>query len=495
MRTTHMRLLYTFVISLIILTMTSVWLANVYAGGPWFVSPAGSDASDCLTLATACKTVAAAMLKASSNDIIVVAGGTYTEGLTIDKDLTLIGFGSDATTLSGGKSQRVVTVTSGVSARIYDLAIVDGNAGALSGGGILNLGNLTLTRVLLSGNAAESGAGIWTSGHAALDYVFVTANSALCSGGGIENTGALSLSRSVLSENTAACGGAGIENDFGSLIASNSIITGNLLVCGANNVLFASRLIYLAEEPAIRASPSAGCGPAFGAGIDNFGGYISLDSSAISSNVSIGFGGGVWSQGGMITVTNAIVADNQSNDQGAGLYNAVQGAMKLTNVTIGGNSSVLFHSGGGIVNAGALTITNSTIATNRASNGSNVYNTAIIWPYNTIIVDGLGSANCANSGGVIISSGHNLDSGNTCDFTAAGDLTNTNPLLGPLQDNGGPTPTYALPANSPAVNAGDNFGCPATDQRGIARPQAGRCDIGAYEYVFPVELYLPVIAR
>jgi len=91
--------------------------------------------------------------------------------------------------------------------------------------------------------------------------------------------------------------------------------------------------------------------------------------------------------------------------------------------------------------------------------------------------------------------GHNIDSGNTCGFTATGDLTNTNPLLGPLQDNGGPTPTYAIPADSLAVNAGDNAVCPPTDQRGIARPQAGRCDIGAYEYVFPVELHLPFVAR
>ncbi len=63
------------------------------------------------------------------------------------------------------------------------------------------------------------------------------------------------------------------------------------------------------------------------------------------------------------------------------------------------------------------------------------------------------------------------------------DLTGKNPQLGPLQDNGGPTPTMALAATSPAVDAGDDSSCPATDQRGISRPQGPHCDIGAFELV------------
>ena len=59
-----------------------------------------------------------------------------------------------------------------------------------------------------------------------------------------------------------------------------------------------------------------------------------------------------------------------------------------------------------------------------------------------------------------------------------------NPLLGALTNNGGPTNTHALAANSPAVNAGDPANCQATDQRAVARP-AGNCDIGAFEYVAP----------
>jgi hypothetical protein len=90
--------------------------------------------------------------------------------------------------------------------------------------------------------------------------------------------------------------------------------------------------------------------------------------------------------------------------------------------------------------------------------------------------------------GTLTSLGHNLDSGNTCGFNPAiGDLVNANALLGPLQLDGGPTPTHALLAGSPAIDAGDNTGCPATDQRGISRPldvvaaNATVCDIGAFE--------------
>jgi hypothetical protein len=77
------------------------------------------------------------------------------------------------------------------------------------------------------------------------------------------------------------------------------------------------------------------------------------------------------------------------------------------------------------------------------------------------------------------------------------------PLLGPLRDNGGPTPTRALLGGSPAVDAGDPGACPATDQRGILRTWDGDndgqaiCDVGAYELnvVFIRRAYLPLALR
>ncbi len=79
------------------------------------------------------------------------------------------------------------------------------------------------------------------------------------------------------------------------------------------------------------------------------------------------------------------------------------------------------------------------------------------------------------------SAGHNLESRNQCKFVAAGDRVDTDPRLGPLADNGGPTLTLALLTGSPAIDAG--LDCPAVDQRGVARPQGPGCDIGAFELV------------
>ena len=99
-----------------------------------------------------------------------------------------------------------------------------------------------------------------------------------------------------------------------------------------------------------------------------------------------------------------------------------------------------------------------------------------------------GGAECAGAPAALISNGYNLSSDASCDFTNTGDIVNTDPLLGPLQDNTGPTFTHELLGGSPAVDAGTNIGCPATDQRGIARPIGASCDIGAYEasFLFPL---------
>ena len=85
-----------------------------------------------------------------------------------------------------------------------------------------------------------------------------------------------------------------------------------------------------------------------------------------------------------------------------------------------------------------------------------------------------------------------MDSANTCGFDQIGDIINTDPRLGLLQDNGGETWTRALLANSPAIDQGDNSSCPALDQRGLSRPQGLACDIGAYEFGDAADLALTV---
>ncbi len=142
-----------------------------------------------------------------------------------------------------------------------------------------------------------------------------------------------------------------------------------------------------------------------------------------------------------------------------------------------------------------LTITNSTLSGNSASNSGGIFNTAATLTIgDTILNAGLSGANIFNDFGTVTSLGYNLSSDDASAFlNATGDQNSTDPMLGPLQDNGGPTFTHALSPVSPAIDKGKNFTAATTDQRGtgfgrtvdnpsIANAAGGDgTDIGAFE--------------
>ena len=219
-----------------------------------------------------------------------------------------------------------------------------------------------------------------------------------------------------------------------------------------------------------------------GAGVLVQGTFI-LENGVIADNAGSS-GGGVFSTGST-TITESLIINNSAvpND-GGGLF-AANGTLTLVNSTVASNSATGI--GGGLVTTAQggspqVSINNVTFAGNSASNGGGIF----FWSGtmsvgNTIVANSLGGGNC--SGVQPISSlGNNLSSDGTCNFSASGDLLNTNPLLGPLADNGGPTQTLALLAGSPAIDAGNSETCAATDQRGVTRPQGDACDIGAFEF-------------
>ena len=161
-------------------------------------------------------------------------------------------------------------------------------------------------------------------------------------------------------------------------------------------------------------------------------------------------------------MSNDTVTQNVASDNGGGLYN--RDAATLVNITLSGNTA------------------------NGPDTGGNIFNdTASLSIKNSIVANSDSDGNCFNSEGFLNSQGHNLDDGDTCGFTNAGDLINADPLLGNLQDNGGGTFTHALLTGSPAIDHGNPADCPKTDQRGYARPADGDengtfvCDIGAFE--------------
>jgi hypothetical protein len=370
--------------------------------------------------------------------ILTIAGAdedaSATGDLDITSNLTITGAGQATTIVGGGGLDRVFHILAGSTAAISGVAVQNGDTGD-NGGGICNEdGTLTLTNSTVSGNSAASwGGGIYSEdGALTLTNSTVSGNSADWGGGGIYNYGALALTDSTVSGNSADRGG-GIYNEDGTLTLTNSTISGNS----------ADR----------------------GGGIGNWD-SLTLTNSTVSGNSAASWGGGIYNKDGTLTLTNSTVSGNSAASWGGGIYNE----------------------------DGTLTLTNSTVSDNSAASwGGGIYNRKVgvtVELINAIIADNPSGSDCYGEGD-FASLGHNLDGDGTCNLTEPTDLPSTNPLLGPLADNGGPSFTHALLADSPAIDAGNNTGAPATDQRGVARPIDGdgdgtaTCDIGAYEYVRP----------
>src|SRR3989338_5074012 len=297
-------------------------------------------------------------------------------------------------------------------------------------------------------------------------------------------------------------------------------ITGDLTINGAGDTstiidggaidrgltVFPGATVFIDSVTVRNGNPGAG----FGAGGILNAGTLTLTNSTVTDNTGDDFGGGLYNTG-TLTLTDTTVSDNvlsgfNASGGGGGIFSS--GTLSLTRSTVSGNSTI--GRGGGIYNLDlTATITNSTISGNTALNGGGIFNrdgtvsithatitgnTASdngggIWNFggtmtlaNTIVSGNTAATLSGDCAGSITSLGHNLASDASCAFAGAGDLNSTDPLLGPLQNNGGETETHALLPGSPAIDAVPLAFCTLpTDQRGVARPQGTGCDMGAFE--------------
>jgi len=212
-------------------------------------------------------------------------------------------------------------------------------------------------------------------------------------------------------------------------------------------------------------------------------GPVTMTNCSVSGNTAVTRGGGIESNDDL--VGEGVTISGNTADRGGGISNDF--TLTFTNVTVSGNTAST--SGGGLRTSAVATLTNVTFSGNGAPTGGAIDNLGDVTLAGVIVANSTGSPNCALAlGSTLLSSGYNLDSGSSCGLSAVGDLSNTDPQLDTLRDNGGPTLTHALLAGSPAIDAGSpDCPPPAKDQRGIDRPADGNldgtatCDIGAVE--------------
>lgn len=424
------------------------------------------------------------------NGIGTVSGSTIHggSGYGVYQQNVLVHFGQPVFT-----PQTALTVTN---------SLIDGNACSgsstscsISSGGIALLGGaMTVISTTISNNST------W----AYLDQYLNYCNS--CDGGGILEQPdfigtiptSLALISSTVTGNTADDNGGGIADYGGQLAITQSVVSNNTATWDSGGGIMASGGATVLVSASTIAHNWSG-GP--GGGISNndrLNGLhqpgpasVTVVNSTISGNTELqGHGAGI-SNDGYTTVTNStITANNDQNPHdgngfstngGGGICNGCgsgSGTLLLNASTVSGNVTDGLASGGGY-GAGILNLSGPVTATASIIAGNG---------------DGYGTVdNCARDAyngtpGGVASGGYNLDDDGTC-FTAGvnHDQANANPLLGPLQDNGGPTFTQALGAGSPAIGvvpgsvlAGLGL---STDQRGLPRPGLGKTagDVGAYE--------------
>jgi len=433
--------------------------------------------------------------------------------ININRKLTISGAGKTKTIIDGNLIDRVLHILNG-TVSITDLTIRKGSTPtvwnlAIGGGGIYNCGNLTLTRCdIKENNGGDGGYGMtWYPGGPGGP------------GGGINNEGLLTLNNCTITGNRGGSGGDSRDNDAGDGGHGGGIYNYNTGILSLDNCTISNNKGGAGGESNDDLAGDGGSG----GGIYNLG-MSTLNKCIITGNRGgergefsgggtpgiSGDGGGVYNCGNS-TLSGCTVSDNVSGStyddagRGGGIFNNANGYLSLINCTISRNQTGTGYTGangGGLYNGGNSQLIGVTLVDNTAGgssstdevHGGGIFNEGSISLKNTI---------AANNR--VVSIGYGPDCSGTFNWVAYSLIEDTSdciltgfqkanifgkdPLLGPLQDNGGPTYTHALLPGSPAIDAGNSCDL-SEDQRGYTRPVdipgianvSDGADIGAYEF-------------
>ena len=457
---------------------TTITVTNENDSGPGSLRQALADAQDGDTI--------------NFDPSVNVVTLTSTE-LAIAKSITISASPRTVTVRSQTTQFRIFHVMPGYTVQITSLYITAGH-GMNNGGGVFNdQSTLTIASCTISGNQISGeGGGIHNTGTLTLLDSTVSSNQAFFGGGfsmggGISNTGSMTIINGSVASNFCNIAGGGIWNE-GMMTITDTAISGNEANGGhqpghGGGIANIGKLtIQNSVISNNSAEPNLYDGS--GGGIDNRG-ALEIFRSSIIGNRATFTGGGIAGGG---TITDSLITNNLTLLPGPATGGGLSGdGFIISNCTIDGNQSA--GNGGGI--AGGGNIAHSTFSNNSASsNGGAIYLTSTLELGNTILKAGTSGVNIFNNGGTFITHGYNISSDDGSGLlNGPGDQINTDPMLGPLQDNGGPTFTHALLPGSPAIDAGDpNFTPPPFfDQRGpgFDRIVNGRIDKGSFEVQGP----------
>jgi len=459
----------------------------------------------------------------SLTGIIVLTQGE----IDIDDTLTIQGPGAGVITVSGNNASRIFNIDNevffmAVAVEISGLTLTGGNGNEGDvGGAIYTLEGLTLRNTVLTGNQASSGGAIYAyAGSVTVIDSTLTENQASGSGGAIyaDSEGfpvRVTIQGSTLSRNTAGGSGGAIgtegESNPNTLQIENSVLSDNT-AGGAGGAIFTTRadVAILDSTLSGNTAQTAGGGAAYFVGGGEVSRTLRIERTTIANNQAV-YAGGIAAFSGDVIVTHSTISGNQATRDGG--FQGGGGAAFLSNTTttienstIAYNSAIAESNGGGALvlsNNDSATIRNTTIANNTVTGGLGggifaiddfgpptvltlistiVANNTDMNGANDIVNDD-SAAITINASNSLFSTTPTTGAGNTINGTNTANIFGTDPLLGPLQDNGGPTQTMALGAGSAARNTGSNPDNLAFDQRGpgFARTVDGLTDIGAFQ--------------
>jgi energy-coupling factor transporter ATP-binding protein EcfA2 len=459
----RVNILVVILLVLSLLTSTGVWVRS-------FFSPSVTNLND-----SGSGSLRQALMTAKSGDKITFDDslkGTImltSQDLNIAQNLTISGSNIGELSISSGDTNHIISVKRNFSVAIYNLTFKDSKLhlhSFVENNGVLTLNHCTVSHNTSDGQGTEGSGGY----------------------GGISNYGTLSLIDSTVSDNTA------IDNDGGSTTSGSS--GGGVYNSGSLTLLNST----VSDNTAGSDNDAFNSGAGYGGGIYN-GGNLTVTASTISGNLAGSVGGGIYNIGTLL-LANSTISGNKAFGDGGGLEIAdvrlgSQATIKFCTIygNIAGNENILDGNGGGIVNEknvsgeapNQVIMQDSIVAGNHASRDPDILGMLLSNGYNLI----------QNASGATITHETYLVIGEAFSAVLTGiapDLIGIAPMVRPLQINGGPTLTQALPFGSPALGKipwdycqiGDIFNSQSNvyiDQRGMKRPDGNEtaCDIGAYE--------------